>query len=54
MPTMVFKTTERSFNPYKPGTYANSANPDQTPQNAASDPGLHCLLTENSIKIWIK
>ena len=22
----------------------NSANPDQTPQYAASDPGLHCLL----------
>ena len=25
------------------GTLANSADPDQTPQNAASDPGLHCL-----------
>ena len=23
---------------------ANSADPDQTPQNAASDQGLHCLL----------
>ena len=22
----------------------NSVNPDQTPQNAASDQGLHCLL----------
>ena len=26
------------------GTLANSADPDQTPQNAASDQGLHCLL----------
>ena len=26
------------------GTFANSADPDQTPQNAASDQGLHCLL----------
>ena len=26
------------------GTLANSAHPDQTPQNAASDLGLHCLL----------
>ena len=32
----------------------NSAAPDQTPQNAASDQVLHCLLTECSIKIWIK
>ena len=23
---------------------ANNADPDQTPQNAASDHGLHCLL----------
>ena len=28
--------------------------PDQMPQNAASDQGLHCLLTESSIKILIK
>ena len=27
------------------GTLANSADPDQMPQNAASDHGLHCLLT---------
>ena len=26
------------------GTLANSADPDQTPENAASDKGLHCLL----------
>ena len=32
--------------------YANSADPDQTPQNAAFDQGLHCLLAENSIKIY--
>ena len=30
---------------------AYSANPDQMPQNAASDQGLHCLLTECSVKI---
>ena len=24
--------------------YANSVDPDQTPLNAASDQGLHCLL----------
>ena len=28
-----------------------SAKPDQTPQNAASDQVLHCLLTEVSFKI---
>ena len=28
-------------------TFANSADPDQTLQNAASDQGLHCLL-----KLW--
>ena len=28
--------------PYK-GTLANSVDPDQTPQNAASDQGQHCL-----------
>ena len=33
------------------GTYANSGNPDQTPHYAASDQGLHCLLTEFSIEI---
>ena len=33
------------FNPPFCGTYANSADPDQTPQNAVSDQGLHCLLT---------
>ena len=34
------------FNPFltrKP-SYANSADPDQTPNNLASDQGLHCLL----------
>ena len=40
-------------NPYKPsalfvGTLANCADPDQTPHNAASDQGLHCLHTEYS------
>ena len=33
---------------------ANSAKPDQTPQNAASDQVSHCLLTKVSLKIWIK
>ena len=33
------------------GTYANSGYSDQTPQNAASDQGLHCLIIECSIKI---
>ena len=28
------------------GTSENSAKRDQTPQDAASDLGLHCLLTE--------
>ena len=27
-------------------TFANSADPVQTPHNAASELGLHCLLTE--------
>ena len=34
------------------GTSANSAKPDQTPQNATSYQFLHCLLAECSIKIW--
>ena len=29
----------------------NSADPDQTPQNAAPEQGHHCLLTECSIKV---
>ena len=33
------------------GTLANSAKPDQMPQNAASDQVLHCLLTGVSFKI---
>ena len=33
------------------GTLANSADQVQAPQNVASDQGLHCLLTEFSIKI---
>ena len=47
----------KGFNPYKPsvlfvGHYkANSADPDQMPQNVASDQGLHCFLTECFIKI---
>ena len=33
------------------GTYANSSESDQPPQNAASDQDLHYLLTGCSIKI---
>ena len=29
----------------------SSADPDQTPHNAASDQGIHCLFTKYSIKI---
>ena len=29
---------------YQPSIQANGADPDQMPQNAASDKGLHCLL----------
>ena len=32
------------------GTLTNSADPDQMPQNAVSDQGLHRLLIEISIK----
>ena len=46
------------ISPFEPsvlfGTSANSAEPDQTPQNAASDQGLHCLLTNWSFLIRIK
>ena len=33
---------------------ANSEDPDQKPHNAVSDQGLHCLLTECSIKFLMK
>ena len=32
------------------GSKANSADPDQTPHDVASDQGLHCWLTGFSIK----
>ena len=32
------------------GTLANSADTDQTPQNTASDQGLHCLLILQEVK----
>ena len=36
---------------------ANCADPDQTPQNAASDQGLHCLSTtlfaQACLSVWI-
>ena len=33
------------------GAWANSAYPDQTPQNATHDQGLLCLLTHYSVRI---
>ena len=36
------------------GYYANSADPDQTLQNAVSVQGLHCLLTETSTENTVK
>ena len=36
------------------GHYANSADPDQMPQSMSADQGLHCFLTERSMKIWIE
>ena len=33
------------------GTLANSVDPDQTPQNAASDQGLHCLLELQEVQV---
>ena len=32
-----------TFNPFKPGTFANSIDPDQRLHSVASDQGLHCL-----------
>ena len=42
------KTLNLRQKAYRPfcGTEANSADPDQTPQNVASDQGLHYLLAE--------
>ena len=34
--------------------YVNSADPVQTPQNAASELGQHCLLTEISMENTVK
>ena len=36
------------------GWVVNSVDPDQMPQNVASDLGLHCLLRPVSLKIWRK
>ena len=41
----------------KKNMFANSGEPDQTPQNAASDLGLHCLPLsdkKDSRHIWVK
>ena len=52
----------RALASYKPildqipvlGYFANSADPVQTPPYAASDQGLHCLLTEISMENAVK
>ena len=36
------------------GLYANSTDPVQTPQKAASDQGQHCLFREISVENTIK
>ena len=36
------------------GTLANSADPDQTPQNAASDQGLYCTQNPGRVKKCLK
>ena len=39
-----FDNSYRTYSSYSDRqTLANSIDPDQTPQNAASDQGLHCL-----------
>ena len=59
------KQTNKLLNPYKPSvpflghrqieqTQIRRRRPDQTSQNAASDQGLHCLLTGISIRNRIK
>ena len=51
----VFEAAKETVNLYislqRPfgGIYSNSADPDQTSQNAVSDLEFHCLLTECSI-----
>ena len=51
LPSQNMDAVEHSnINPFC-GTCANSGYPDETPHNAASDQGLHCLLTECSITI---
>ena len=47
----MYSSHQLTFNRPFCGTQANNAEPDQTPQNAASDQGLHCLLAESYIKI---
>ena len=56
-----FSMIDLQLHPFKPSvlfmglwqtvTNQNSEQPDKTPQNAASDQVLHCLLTECSIEI---
>ena len=59
-PSWVHLSTQNIyFNPYKPrvffvGHRQNTADPDQTPQNAASDQGLHSFLAGCSFKILEK
>ena len=41
----------KGFNPLKHCMLDNSAEPDQTPQNVASDQVLHCSLTDCPFEI---
>ena len=36
------------------GIWVNRADPDQMPQNAASNQGLHCLLKLQEVKVYVK
>ena len=40
----------KTWTGFSAGTLANSADPDQMPQNMASDQGLHCLLKLHEVK----
>ena len=53
---MLCLLTHLSLASCKRGTLANSVDPDQMPQNAASDQGLHCLqkFLQNMVVIKTK
>ena len=51
---LMFKFSAVDFKLPQNGTLAKNVAPDQTPQNEASDQGLHCLhlMQEFLKKIW--